>query len=106
MLFAGHVLAVSYKPETAFTCGPGEAFFVAFRLDNARGFLDYNSTPEAADRRVKIGIGVPSSPRISIGGKPDDDIILITTSAGQVLTLKPPQRDPPESGLMFWRQLF
>ncbi len=106
LLFAGHVLAVSYKPTPAPGCGPGEAFFVAFRLDNARGFLDYNSTPEAADRRVKIGIGVPSAPRISIGGKPDDDIILITTSEGEVLTLEPPLRDEPKSGLMFWRQLF
>ena len=57
-------------------------------------------------RRVKIGIGVPSAPRISIGGKPDDDIILITTSEGEVLTLEPPLRDEPKSGLMFWRQLF
>jgi hypothetical protein len=106
IIFAGHVLTVSYKPEVAPTCGAGEAFYLAFQVGNAAGYLDDNGTPEAADRRTSIGSGVPSNPRISIGGNPSDDIVLVTTTTGEVLTLEPPARDPLESGLVFWRQLF
>jgi hypothetical protein len=106
VIFAGHVLTVSYKPTVAPACGPGEAFYLAFRVSNAKGFLDTNSTPEAADRRVYIGAGVPSSPRVSVGAQPTDDIVVITTSEGEVETLEPPLREDPESSVIFWRQLF
>ena len=106
LIFAGHVLTVSFKPTKLPACGPGEAFFVAFRLSNAAGFLDTNSTPEAADRQMKVGVGVPSPPRVSVGGQPTDDIIIINTTEGEVISLEPPVRDDPESGVVFWRQLF
>jgi len=106
LIFAGYVLTVSYKPDTFPTCGPGEAYFVAFRLDNGMGFLDENGTPEAGDRRKAVGVGVPSTPRISLGGYSENDVILVTTSEGEILTLDPPARDEPKSSVLFWRQLF
>ena len=104
LIFAGYALTASYKPEVAPTCGPGESFFYGFKLYNAAGFYDTNSTPEAADRRIYIGAGVPSNPRISLGADPTDDVVFVTTSDGEVLSLEPPPRPAPESSLIYWSQ--
>jgi type IV pilus assembly protein PilY1 len=106
VVFAGHVLATSYVPEPAPTCGPGTARFYAFELSNAAGFFDDNGTAEAADRHLTIGSGVPSSPRVSMASDPQDDVVFVTTSEGELIDIEPPLRDPPESSLFYWRQRF
>ena len=103
---AGHVLAASYVPETAPTCGPGTARFYAFELSNAVGFFDDNSVAETADRNMSMGSGVPSNPRVSVSSDPQDDVVFVTTSKGEVIVIEPPLRDPPESSFLYWRRRF
>jgi hypothetical protein len=106
IVFAGHVLVASYVPETAPTCGPGTARFYAFRLSNAVGFFDQNAVAEAGDRSMSIGTGVPSNPRVSMSSDPEDDVVFVTTSEGEVIVLEPPLRETPKSSLIYWRQKF
>ena len=106
VVFAGHVLASSYVPERAPACGPGIARFYIFELGDASGFLDDNGLAEAGDRHLNVGTGVPSSPRVSMASDPEDDIVLVTTSEGELIEIEPPLRDPPESSLFYWRQRF
>ena len=106
IIFANHVLAASFKPDGYPTCGPGEAIFYTFKLDDGRGFFDPDATPSASDRKLVVGGGVPSNPRLSLGGSPADDIVFVTTSEGQVLSIEPPLRDAPESELLYWKQVF
>ena len=107
MMFAGYVIAASYQGPDAYpTCGPGEAYLYAYAVDDGKGFFDTDSTPDAGDRRLLIGSGIPSSPRITIASDPDDDIIFVTSSEGQVLLIEPPERPGPESSTIYWRQVF
>jgi hypothetical protein len=106
IIFASHVLAASFKPSPWPTCGPGEAIFYAFRLGNSRGFFDLDGTPSASDRKMVVGVGVPSNPRMTLASDPTHDMIFMTTSEGQVLSIEPPLRDKPESSLLYWKQVF
>jgi Tfp pilus tip-associated adhesin PilY1 len=56
------------------------------------------------DRRVLIGGGLPSSPRVTAEPDSSDDVIVLKTSKGQVLTIAPPTRDEPKVSLIYWRQ--
>jgi hypothetical protein len=107
LIFAGHVIAASYLPPDPYpTCGTGTARLYIFELGNSRGFFDDNATAEAGDRHFNVGSGVPSSPRVTIASDPDDDMVFITTSDGQVLQVEPPLRQGPESSMIYWRQVF
>jgi hypothetical protein len=106
VVFADHVLAASFTPDGYPACGPGEANFYTFRLSNAQGYFDDDATPAAADRKLVVGSGVPSNPRVTVGADPTDDIVFVTTSEGQILSIEPPLRDDPDSSLLSWRQLF
>ena len=106
VIFAGYVITASFVPDNSVSCDPGQAFLSTLKLSNAAGFFDTNATPEAADRRLLIGSGVPSPPRISVAPDPTDDVGFINTSEGEVLTFDPPPRDAPESSLLYWRQKF
>ncbi len=35
-----------------------------------------------------------------------DDMVYVTTSTGQILSIEPPLRDDPESAMIYWRQNF
>jgi len=106
IIFAGHVLAASYIPTAAPTCGPGTARFYAFELGNAEGFFDANSVAETTDRYMDIGTGVPSNPRVSVASDPTDDVVYVTTSEGELIEIEPPLRDPPESSFLYWRRRY
>jgi Tfp pilus tip-associated adhesin PilY1 len=107
LVFASHFIVASYgAPDSYPTCGSGTAYLYVFEVGNATGFFDTNSVVEVADRKLQIGSGIPSSPRVTIASDPEDDMIFITTSDGQVLTIEPPLRSPPESSMIYWRQLF
>ena len=104
IVFSGHVLFASYKPTAFPTCGAGEAIFYGFQLSNARGFFGTTST--AADRRFVAGSGIPSSPRVSMAGSPSDDVIYLTTSEKEIITIEPPTRDTTQSDMLYWKQVF
>jgi type IV pilus assembly protein PilY1 len=103
VIFAGHVLFASYKPAAFPTCGPGEAIFYGFQLSNARGFFGTTST--AADRSFVAGSGIPSSPRVSMSSDPSDDVIYVTTSEKEIITIEPPTRDTTQSDMLYWKHV-
>ena len=98
-------LDTSFAPDVAPTCGPGTTFFYAFRVKDASGHFDAPLATPLESRRIAVGSGVSSSPRISIGLDPDDDVIYINTSEGEILTLEPPLRTDNQS-LVYWRQIY
>ncbi|TMA23041.1 MAG: hypothetical protein E6J87_25650 [Deltaproteobacteria bacterium] len=105
IVFAGYALVGSYVQQIG-SCGPGSAYFYAFRLNDALGFFDTNHTAEAADRRTSLGAGIPSNPRVSVAPNPQDDTVWVTTSEGQVLQVEPPLRPGPASTVIYWRQQY
>ena len=104
--FAGYAIVPSYESPTFPVCTPGLAQLYLFDLGDASGFWDQDSIYTAADRKVQIGWGIPSNPRVSVASNPNDDKIFINTSDGQVLTITPPVRDTPESEAIYWKQNF
>jgi hypothetical protein len=103
VIFSGHILFASYKPESS-GCGPGEALFYGFELSDASGF--FGSTSTAADRRFVAGSGIPSNPRVSMSPNPSDDVIYVTTSEKEIITIEPPTRNATESSMLYWKQVF
>ena len=106
LVFAGYLIGASFVPDNSLACGPGDANLTAIKMSNAAGFFDTNATPEAADRKLHIGSGVPSPPRISVAPNPNDDVGFVNTSTGEVITFDPPTRTPPESSMLYWKQEF
>ena len=74
-------------------------------VDDAAGFFPEASEPPSEDRRLLVGTGIASKPRVSVGVNSSDDKIYIQTSEGEVVTVQPPVRD---EGLeqIYWRQRF
>lgn len=70
-IFAGFVLAPTYVPDSSGDpcVTGGDAFLYGFDLFCGRGLFEPGSGPTdpEADRRVSIGVGLPSAPRVSVG---------------------------------------
>jgi hypothetical protein len=103
VIFSGYILFASYKPESS-GCGRGEALFYGFELSDASGFFGITST--AADRRFVAGSGIPSNPRVSMSPNPSDDVIYVTTSEKEIITIELPTRNATESSMLYWKQVF
>ncbi len=108
LIFAGYVIATSFSPEilSADPClsASGVSALYAFRIDNGAGlFRSTASTPPEARKEI-VGMGVASTPRISISPDPSHDQIYVKTSKGQVLTIDPPSRSESGSSVIYWRQ--
>jgi hypothetical protein len=106
VIFAGFAIVPSYSPPIWPACGPGMANLFLFKLYDASGFWDQDALFTASDRKVQIGWGIPSNPRVSIASDPSNDKIFINTSNGEVLTITPPVRDNPGSETIYWKQNF
>jgi type IV pilus assembly protein PilY1 len=106
VVFGGFVLMTSYIPDLlADGCGPGTAFFYAFRVDDALGHFTTALTTVVESRRKRIGAGVASAPRVKVARNPDDDSVYVTTTEGEVLNLPPPPRTAT-SAYIYWKQVF
>jgi hypothetical protein len=106
VIFADHVLLTSYLPALLVDgCGPGTAYFYAFRVDDALGHFTSGISDPLETRRTAVGDGVASAPRIKVARNPDNDAVYVTTSEGEVLTLDPPTR-MAESSYIYWKQVF
>lgn len=109
LAFEGFVLSASYVPDLTTTSGTceaaGDAFLYVFLLDTGEGYYEAETTPDG-ERRLSIGGGLPTSPRISIGEAGDSASAVIQTSDGRLITpsLPPPSRGAVEQ--VFWRQMF
>jgi type IV pilus assembly protein PilY1 len=108
-IFAGYAIAASFTPvpsaDLCATAG-GQGFLYAVRLASGAGYFADPSAPPSEDRRIAIGGGLPSRPRITLGEGTDEDVIWIKTSKGKILTFEPPPRDVPNASMIYWRQRF
>ena len=82
------------------------ALLYVFDLATGVGYFDDETEDVAADRYIVIGGGMPSKPKVSTGENPDDDVVYIKTSSGQVIIIRPPPRSSDPVGLIYWRQVF
>ena len=116
-IFSGFIFATAFLPDTSgglSACGAGgESFLYVFNVVSGLGFYFEASIVTAdAARRVSIGVGIPTSPRISIStdadgsvpGGSQGDKLYVKTSSGQLLTADapPPNFNPVE--LIYWRE--
>ena len=88
-IFAGKVIVASYTPVSGAdlcTTSGGQAFLHVIDVGDGEGYfpLDPDNPDPVQDRRLLIGGGLPSSPRVSIAPDPADDRIYIKTSTGQI----------------------
>jgi len=109
LAFEGFLITASYVPDltsSGGTCAAaGSAFLYLFDLSSGEGYYASESTPDGT-RRLSIGGGLPTSPRISIGDNGESASAVIQTSDGRLITpkLPPPSRGAVEQ--VFWRQMF
>jgi Tfp pilus tip-associated adhesin PilY1 len=106
-VFAGYVITASYTPDAAGTdlCERGgTARLYVFSVTTGLGFYFQGGvvTGDSA-RRLAIGSGAPSDPRLSIS--PGGNELFVQTSEGEVI-----QIDPPSAGelqrTVYWRTRF
>ncbi len=78
VLFAGQVIVASYKPAagpaTCTSTDAGEAFLYIFDIASGLGFF---TDPPSQNRRMLLGGGLPSSPKVSLAPDPADDLLYI-----------------------------
>ena len=84
----------------------GTAYVYILGVDNATGFFPDGSDADTNnDRRLLVGTGIPSKPRVSVGVNASDDKIYVQTSEGEILSIQPPTREEG-LGQIYWRQRF
>jgi type IV pilus assembly protein PilY1 len=112
-IFAGFVIVASYDPEASgdgdeCEAAGGRAFLYVFDTGTGEGQFADSATPAdpPQDRRMDVGSGLPSNPRVSMAPDPDDDRIFIKTSTGQLIPIDPDVRDDPPSSSIYWRQIY
>ena len=108
IVFAGFVIMTSYQPNSADVCvaATGQSFLYAFRVRNAGGFFDTALATVAESRRISIGQGLGSSPRVSMAADPSNDKIYVKTSKGNIELIQPPERSDSGASIIYWRPRF
>ncbi len=113
-IFFGVVLTGSFKPagstRTACEAG-GDAFLYGFKLFCGDGVFPPSSGNGSPLRRVSIGSGMPTTPRVSVGpagsggggGGGCADMVVVITSDGQALSDCPGGRPDAGINLKSWR---
>ncbi len=105
--FAGFVITVSYRPDMTpgnICTRGGDAFIYVFSITDGAGFFD---DPDAtvSGRRLGIGTGAPTDPRISVSTGGDGGVqLFIQTSKGKVIGLEGPELDTDRVNLVYWKQ--
>ena len=107
ILFGGILLTLTYEPDNSGIdiCGAvGSTNIWVFNLDEAGGLIDENAPAGNDQRKLYLGPGAPTHPRITITSY---KVVLIgQTSLGNVFEFDVPTDPPPPVELIFWRQLF
>ncbi len=109
IVFAGYLIFVSFEINSgnADPCAAasGESRLYAVNLARGQGYFTAGSPPTAMEERyMDAGIGLASTPRISIAPDPSDDKIYLKTSKGQVIIIDPPPRPGSGSSVIYWKQ--
>jgi type IV pilus assembly protein PilY1 len=108
VVFAGLVITASYAPDpNAPLCeASGNAFLHVFGLGTGIGSLDSSSTTALGARRLRIGSGIVSDPRIVVS---DTAVKVFVQSSDGTLSSTDPCENPAdckpeETYLIYWRQ--
>lgn len=103
-IFARNVIVATFKPtDLADPCesGGGETALYVFDVLCSEGFFDSSGTPT---RRLSLGAGFPTDPRISAGPDGKDNVVFIEKSRAEVESIF--QDDINAAGsLLYWREL-
>lgn len=95
------VFAGSFTPTSGGTCDTGgEADLYIFRINCGEGF--FPSETGADQRRVHLGDGVPTDPRLSLG---EENRLYVVTSENEVFNPPLPPLPSVGPGLLYWREL-
>ncbi len=116
-IFAGLVIVASYTPsagEDVCTTGGGQAFLHVFDLTGEGFFADDSTAADPEnDRKIAIGGGLPSNPRVSLGRDPSDDRVYVKTSTGQIIAIGEDPggddgfgRESGDRNVIYWRQVY
>ncbi len=100
-VFAYQVLAASYTPAAAADpCSTaGNATLYVFRVDCGDGFF---TGTDANSRRLDLGAGMPTDPRITVS--PTGTRVIITQQDGEIENSSGPPIDPEKLGQLYWRE--
>jgi type IV pilus assembly protein PilY1 len=104
LVFAGYVIAATYLPGGGATCDQtGSARLYVFDVATGQGFyFQAGLTTDDEARRITIGAGAPTDPRLSLSTQGQQ--LFIQTSTGDVV-----QVDPPDPGSLartiYWRHV-
>jgi type IV pilus assembly protein PilY1 len=107
LVFAGFVITTTFVPDLsgADICNQaGNSFLYVFDLFSGKGFFFDAVTTGDAARRMDLGAGAPTDPRISIS--PHGDQMYIQTSSGKLIQMPPPPRNQPPASIIYWKQNF
>jgi type IV pilus assembly protein PilY1 len=106
-IFAGYVIANSYVSEGAATdpCEiTGQAFLWIFRVECSEGFFPGSGGAGDLSRKLDIGAGLPTDPRVTVGASGDvSDRVITSKQGGGVVNEEPPKKK--KSGALYWREL-
>jgi hypothetical protein len=110
-VFAGFVFVASYDPNAdagdICSASGGQASLYAFDLGTGQGlFIADADSPDPEDRKESLGNGLPSSPKISIAEDPDDDVLYIKTSTGQIVAIDLDVRSDTPTADIYWRPIY
>jgi Tfp pilus tip-associated adhesin PilY1 len=103
-IFARDVIAASYVPTDVLDkceTGGGESALYVFDVLCSEGYFDDGGNPT---RKLELGGGFPTDPRISVGVDGKDNFVFIEKSRAEVESFR--AEDLPGTGsLLYWREM-
>ncbi len=108
VIFAGYLITTTYTPNATDLCSAatGESFLYVLRVRDAYGFYDDSTATVVESRRMSIGPGLASSPRISLAPDAANDKVFVKTSKSKILPLQTPERESGGGSVIYWKQEF
>jgi type IV pilus assembly protein PilY1 len=109
LIFGGQIITAAYTPDPGTSANPcdtagGSSQLYVFDLASGLGYYTDSVTTGDAARRVTIGPGAASDPRITLSANGDD--LYIQTSVGAVVNLDPPPPNFDPVEIVYWKQNF
>ncbi len=104
LVFAGYVIAATYLPTGGVGCDQtGSSRLYVFDVATGMGFyFQAGVTTGDVARRISIGSGAPTDPRLSISS--DGQQLFVQTSTGEVVQVPPPDPGGLEDTI-YWRHV-
>lgn len=108
VIFAGYLITTTYTPNAADPCSAatGESFLYVLRIRDAYGFYDDATATVTESRRMSIGPGLASSPRVSLAPDAANDKVFVKTSKSKILPFQAPEREGGGVSVIYWKQEF